>query len=180
MQTKTPSGFSNSTLSDVSATDKQAIVRCGSSWFSLPADSVREITIAPELVAVPQCHPSLAGLCHLRSEFIPVIALDALLDLEGGERLGEQAKLMVIQGQSVWALRIAEAASIESLETLVSPETRTDDGNPSPVMGTAMFRSHIVRVLDPNAILRLAQKALEDNWHRQHQPLRPAVQGASR
>jgi chemotaxis signal transduction protein len=153
-------------LAETGTSDKHCVVRVQGSWFSLPAESVREIGIAPELVAVPQCHRALAGLCHLRSDFIPVIALDALIDVQRDAGTAQPAKLMVIRGRSVWALRIDEAAAIESLETLVAPESRMEDGQPTPVIGTAMFRSHIVRVLDPNTIFELAQSALEDQWRR--------------
>lgn len=158
-------------LSDLSASDKHCVFRSGVSWFSLPAVSVREITIAPDLVRVPQCHPSLLGLCHLRSEFIPVISLTSLLDVDGSQSPA-QNKLMVINGNCVWSLLIAEAASLESLETIVAPEARMDDVMQSPVMGTAMYRDKIVRVLDPVSIFRLAQQALEGVWNGA-QPLHP-------
>lgn len=153
--------------------DKHCVFRCGKSWFSIAADVVREITIAPTLVPVPQCHPALTGLCHLRSEFVPVLALDALLDVEAFD-IVDHNKLMVIEGRSVWAMRIAEAAAIESLETLVAPEARLDDGLQTPVIGTAMFRDSIARVLDPNGLVRLAQKALEDHWHRAPHSIHPS------
>jgi chemotaxis signal transduction protein len=165
-----PTSVSRAAPCGVAASDKHCIVRIGTSWFSIPADAVREITIAGELVAVPHCHRVLAGLCHLRSEFVPVIALDALLDVDGLRDARESGKLVVIGGRNVWALGIAEAAAIESLETLVAPETRIDDGNSSPVLGTAMFRNQIVRVLDPNTVFRLAQQALENQWRRAPQP----------
>lgn len=162
MQSTSP----NPTLSDVSASDKHCVVRSGQSWFSLPAVAVREITSAPAMVAVPKCHPALVGLCHLRSEFIPVIEVNALLDVDGVDNSGPHPKLLVINGRSVWALLIAEAAAIESLETLVAPESRMDDGSQTPVLGTAMFREQIVRVLDPNGVFQFAQQVLEDQWNR--------------
>lgn len=145
--------------------DKHCVFRCGQSWFSVPAIAVREISIAPSLVRVPDCHHALAGLCHLRSEFVPVIALDALLDVDQPEPKSHD-RLLVINGTSVWSLLIAEAAALESLETIVSPEVRVDETNLSAVMGTAMFRENIVRVLNPNSLFRLAQHALEDAWGR--------------
>lgn len=145
-------------------TGKQFVFRTGELWFSVPAVAVREITIAPGLVKVPGCPPSLAGLCHLRSEFIPVVGLEHLLDIDGIEPTEPHDKLIVLSGRVSWAVRVAEAAALESLETLISPESRVEDGAASPVMGTAMFRDQIVRVLDPNAILRLAQKSLEQSW----------------
>lgn len=151
-------------MSDLSASDKHCVFRSGPSWFSVPAISVREIAIAPAMVQVPNCHSALAGLCHLRSEFIPVILLNALLDITTARVPQLHDKLMVLHGQGVWALLIAEAAALESLETLVTPEARGDDTNQSAIMGTSMFRSQIVRVLDPTRVYRLAQHAMEGFW----------------
>jgi chemotaxis signal transduction protein len=154
---------------DLSASDKHCVFRSGASWYSLPAISVREITIAPPMVGVPLSHRALAGLCHLRSEFIPVLALSTLLEIEDQRTAQSNNKLMVMSGtSSSWALLIAEAAALESLETIMSPESRLDDSYQSPVMGTAMYQDQIVRVLDPNRLFRLAQQTLDTTWSRQH------------
>ncbi len=176
--TETHSRLATPALSQLSPSDKHCVFRCGRSWFSVPAISVREISIAPQLVRVPDCHPSLAGLCHLRSEFVPVISLGALLDIDEttfdpADLSHGQDRLLVINSTSVWSLLIAEAAALESLETVVTPEVRMEDANLGAVMGTAMFRDKIVRVLNPNSLYRLAQLALEDLWGRDPEGLAP-------
>ena len=165
---ETSNHSSTAMLSDLSASDKHCVFRSGTCWYSLPAVSVREITIAPQFVAVPHSHSSLAGLCHLRSEFVPVISLSSLLEIEDRQVSQPNNKLMVLNGASVWALLIAEAAALESLETILAPESRMDDSHQSPVMGTAMFNDQILRVLDPNRLFRLAQQTLETTWNRLH------------
>lgn len=159
---------STAMLSDLSASDKHCVFRSGTCWYSVPAVSVREITIAPQLVPAPQSHPSLAGLCHLRSEFVPVISLSSLIEVDDQKVSQPNNKLMVLNGTSIWALLIAEAAALESLETILAPESRMDDSHQSPVMGTAMFNDQILRVLDPNRLFRLAQQTLETSWNRSH------------
>lgn len=163
MQTLTPT---RATIDRPNNTDagKQFVFRTGSLWFSVPAIAVREVTIAPQWVRVPGCHSSLQGLCHLRSEFIPVIALQQLLNLDGITGNERQDKLIIFGGRISWAIPVVEAAALESLETLITPELRQEDGNPNLIMGTAIFRDQIVRVLDANAVLRLAQKSLEESW----------------
>ena len=160
------------TMHDLSGSDKHCIFRCDGSWFSLPAISVSEITIAPDLVKVPNCDQSLAGLCHLRSEFIPVLSLTRLMSVDSGQTTETHGKLMVINGSSIWAMLIAEAAALESLETLVTPGLRLDDMNPTPVTGTAMYRDQIVRVLDPITLFRMAQQSLEGLWRGAQTPIR--------
>ena len=180
--TETPSTIATATLSDLSSSDKHCVFRCGTSWFSVPAVSVREISIAPGLVRVPDCHQSLAGLCHLRSEFVPVLSLGTLLGVDDTDISHSHDRLLLMGGSSQWALLIAEAAALESLETIVTPEARMDDTKLTAVMGTAMYRDQIVRVLNPNSLYRLAQQALEDLWRRPQQPTHPTrpEQGSQR
>ncbi|QEG41047.1 chemotaxis protein CheW [Roseimaritima ulvae] len=150
---------------DAPAVVKYCLFRSGDSWFAIPAIAVHEIAACPALVPVPHSGPALAGMCHLRSEFNPVIALNPLLRSDEASGVRGDNQLLVIQSSSVWSLLIAEAAGIVSLETLVTPESRGDDRIQTPVIGTSMFRDHIVHVLDPGGILRLAQQTLESLWN---------------
>lgn len=152
------------TMSGGSTSDKHCVFRCGQSLFSMPATSVREIIMMPSLVAVPNAHSSLAGLCHLQSEFMPVISLTALLNGSASDDPQSQYKLIVIQDANSWALRITEAIGLVPLETHVTSECRTDDAEHLAVMGTAMFQDQIVRVLDSTALYRCVRTALEDLW----------------
>lgn len=163
--TPTAEPQTKASLSDIPASNKHCVFRCGDSWFSVPAVSVREIVIAPELVRVPNCHRALAGLGHLRSEFVPVIDLGALLDIDQCQDLSEHDCLLVLDGSSVWSLLIAESAALESIETIVSQEARTDNAS-NVNIGTAMYRDRIVRVLNPSGLLAIAQQAFEQHWNR--------------
>ena len=163
-------------MSEVSASDKHCVFRSGSSWFSVPAVTVREVVILSALVRVPSCDSSLVGICHLRSEFVPVILVNRLLDVGLEQPLEPQNKLIVIRGTGgngvgAWGIRITETAALESLETLGSPENRTDDEVLTPVMGTAMFRDQIVRVLDPTSLYRQMRRVLEEHWSQTPQRL---------
>ncbi len=144
--------------------DKHFLFRCGQAWFSVPAIAVREVTITPEVVSVPGCHPAIEGLCRQQSEFIPVISLAALLDLETTDTMHDHNQLMTLCGNNVWAIRIAEALALESLETLSSPEIRQDDSASSPIIGTAVQGDQIVRVLNPERLYQLTNQALEIQW----------------
>ncbi|TWT83799.1 CheW-like domain protein [Planctomycetes bacterium CA13] len=163
-------------MNDAPASDKHCVFRSGASWFSVPAVSVREIALLPNLVQVPACHSSLAGICHLRSEFVPVISINALLGFEKTSASQPNNKLIVIHGvgsqtAGCWAIQIAEAASLESLEALGTAESRADDTSQSPVMGTAMFREEIVRILDSVTLYRQVRRVLEELWNATKQPL---------
>ena len=120
--------------------------------------------MAPELVAVPDCHEALAGLCHLRSDFIPVVTLQSLLDAAATTTNDNSACLLVFDNVCPWSLLISGSAVLESIETIVSQESRSDHDH-SVIIGTAMFRDRIVRVLNPNALLAKAQQAFEGHWN---------------
>ena len=145
-------------------TEKQFLFRCEQSWFSVPAVAVREVTVSPEFVSVPGCHEAVEGLCRQQSEFIPVISLVALLDLECSRERQENNQLLTLSAGAVWAIRIAEAAALEALETIPSQEPRAIDADPSPVVGTSVFDEHVVRVLSPDRLYQQAQRALQDQW----------------
>ncbi len=152
-------------LRDGPTLDKHCVFGCGDAWFSLPAVSVRQIVMAPELVRVPACHPALAGLGRLRGEFLPVVSLEALLKLEPSNDVAGSGCLLVLEGNCSWSLLISESIALETLETIVSQEALVESAN-NVVIGTAMFRGRIVRSLNANALLQTAQRTLEQFWNR--------------
>jgi hypothetical protein len=116
---------------------------------------------------------------------VPVVFLNDLLELQQVASAHPQAastdahqQLLVLQAPSPWALLIAEAVALESLETLLTPEGSWEEMNQSPVMGTAMYRNQIVQVLDPNRLAQFAQQVFDDLWCA-HAPARPSSQQAA-
>ena len=159
-----PTDTQSSTI-ELAQADKHFLFRCEQSWFSVPATSVREVTVAPDFVTVPGCHHAVEGLCRQQSEFIPVISLAALLDLDSSHERQENNQLLTLLAGSVWAIRIAEAVGLEHLETIPSQELRTSDCGPSCVIGTSAFDEHVIRVLNPERLYQQAQRALEGQWN---------------
>lgn len=152
------------------AADKHCVFRCGGSWFSMPATAVREVAMAPDLVRVPGSHTVLAGLCHLRNEFVPILLLGGLLGESGGHRTAAQ-KLLVISGSSGdWGLLIDEIVALESVETSLNPELRLQDGRYAAVMGTATYQNQVIRVLDAHSLYRRAEEALQICWSKLSDP----------
>ena len=164
MSASTTQLTSTSSSVDQIAADRHCVFRCQQSWFALPATAVREVTYAPELSVVPGSHASLAGLCHLRSEFIPVMQIDALLD-ETVIGKGENQKLLVLTSNTgPWAILVSEVSALVALETLTNSDVNLDDPGSGVVLGTAMFRDHVVRVLDAHRLLQWSQSQLEQHW----------------
>ncbi len=146
---------------------KHCIFQYGDSHFAILATAVREITHAPPLVRVPRCPSSLAGLCHIRSEFVPVIQLGPLLG-EGEFQATQSAQLLLLSSAlGAWALMIDRAISIETIETHVDT-VAAGDGQRSAVLGTATYEAEIVRVLDPQALLQLVHQSGHRQWDSGH------------
>lgn len=169
-QKQTLASRTNALLSNLPSSNKHCVFRCGDSWFSLPAIAVRQIVVVPDLVKIPNCHQALAGLGRVRGEFVPVIALGTLLEIEQSSESPARACLLVLEGNCIWSLLISESIALESMETIVSQNARTEDAN-NAVIGTAMFHDRIVRVLNPNGLLATAQCAFDQYWNRADDPI---------
>lgn len=153
------------------AVDKHCVFRVGSCWFSLLATAVREVTMAPDVVRVPGSHAALAGLCHARNEFIPVVRLAPLLG-DAADQPAPAGKMLVLSGSAGnWALLVDEVIALESLETLMNPDARPGDLGSTTVLGTATCRDRVVRVLDPTSLYRRADELLRSCWMSLIQPL---------
>lgn len=144
--------------------DKHCVFQCGDAMFSLPATTVREVTMMPTVVPVPLSHPSLAGIGNVRSEFLPVIDLEPLV--------GDQARLTAPSGQLLvidsalgcWAIAIDQVVAIDGIETHVDAGTRNEN-TISVLMGTATYDGKVISVLDVNGLQRIAQQTLENQWN---------------
>ncbi len=163
--TSTLTHRSHAALSDIPASDKHCVFRCGEAWFSVPAIAVRQIVVTPDIVKVPHCHRALVGLGRLRGEFVPIVALGRLLDIDQSSQLPTGDCLLVLEGKCIWSLLISESIALESLETIVSQEAKTESTN-NVVIGTAMFQDRIVRVLNPSGLLARAQCTFDQYWNR--------------
>ena len=113
---------------------KYCIFQCGESQYALSATALREITHASALVRVPHCPQSLAGICHIRSEFVPVVFLNPLLG-DRDAKPSEPTQLLVLSSSlGAWALMIDRVIAIDSLETHVDAGYR-NEGQLSAVWG---------------------------------------------
>ncbi len=144
--------------------NKHCVFQLGDSQFALIATAVREITYAPPLVRVPQCPPSLAGICHVRSEFVPAVLLGPLLGNEAPTSQEPEQLLVLSSPRGSWALMIDRVIAIDSIQTHVDAGNRSDS-QLSAVLGTATYRSVVTRVLDPGVLHRMIQQSRPPQWN---------------
>lgn len=147
---------------DLHSHEKYCVVCQGTSWFAIPAMSVREICARPPMTPIPGAQRVLAGICHVRNEFLPVLRLCCLVAADESSDTNEQLVLVMTGHNGPWALAVDKVAGLESLEASIDTDVRLDDGGSSVVIGSATYRDHVVRVLDPKGAYRFAERVLED------------------
>ncbi len=81
--------------------------------FAVEAGRVAEVARCPVLTRLPHAPASLAGVAALRGRVLPVIALGALLDVEGATA-GE--RLIVLDGGAPLGLAVDEVIGLETGE----------------------------------------------------------------
>ncbi len=135
------------------------VFRCGTTLFALPAVSIREVLQRPAIVPVPGTPSMFAGLCHIRSEFIPVIKLDPILSRK--KRCTNEILLILEDEGGYWAVLVDQVSSLRVLEISDAPETENEEDEWSAtVIGWATEGNYVIQVLDPQRIGRLARKEL--------------------
>lgn len=138
------------------------VFRHRTSWLAFPAHSVREVLVRPEMVVVPGTPESFIGLCHLRSEFIPVLNLSCALS--GSSESDGSIMLVLDDADGPWAVLVDQVRSLQALEMSDAPE-----GDPAqaetPVIGWATFNDEVIQVLDSSRIRHGAEHALAVMWN---------------
>lgn len=141
------------------------VFRRGSTWFAFPAESIREVCERPGLVHVPGCSRVLAGLCHVRSEFTPVIRLDHLLS-EAVEALEDEQQMLVLHdGDGAWGVLADEVRALVNLEPSAGEEVTDSACWTACITGWAAWQGESVRVLHAGNLRDLIEKDLTQNWN---------------
>lgn len=133
------------------------LFRKGELWLGVRAAVVREVLPVPPIVPLPRTHRILAGLCHLRSEFVPILNLNLLLP---DEQIGNEQFLILIEdSEGDWGLLVDEVHSLVPLEPSHAPEDE-QNGWDSTVIGWATLDQNVVRILDTQRFRELASREL--------------------
>jgi len=128
------------------------IARAGGETFAIPLDIVQRV------LAIPPNDVQLVGdreVCVVRGKHVPLIRLDAVLELEGGMAENELQLVLVEQGGQIYALCCEHLVGkreivIKSLGKLLA--------NVPCVAGATLLGDRVALILDVPAII---QRALE-------------------
>jgi len=148
---------------DLSSAEKFCVFQRASATFGLLASVVREVAMRPTVTFVPDADPLLAGICHIRNEFLPVLRLSEFAAHKKSD-IGEQQIIVISAPHGPWALQVDRVIGLLPLEVSLCSDVGASHGWSAAVMGSATHRNQIVQVLDANALLRLADDVLSRYW----------------
>lgn len=147
---------------DVQACEKYCVFELGRRAYALLATSVREVGICPSITIVPGAAEVLAGLGHIRNEFVPI--LDFGTSGARTRRPGRENQVVVISGDhAAWAILVDRVMGLEPLEVSLRSDEGQSLGIGAAVMGTATVESRVVQVLDERALYRHVASLLNES-----------------
>lgn len=140
------------------------VFRRGTMWFAFPAETVREVMERPGLVSVPGNTDVLAGLCHVRSEFTPVVRLNRLLTEDSTRLPDEQQMLVMNHSDGAWGVLADEVRALVHLEPSAGEDVTDQESWTAVITGWAAWNSESVRVLHAGNLRDLIETQLGRSW----------------
>jgi len=147
-------GLHSSSSSLLAENISYCIFRTGLTWQAFPAADVREVMPRPQLVCVPHSPLAFAGLCHVRSEFVPVVNLKRMLN--ESDMQDEQVLLILEDTDGPWGVLVDEVIALQRLEVSDAPESFEEDHS-SLVVGWGIHDDAVIQILDHRRLRRLAE-----------------------
>jgi len=143
--------------------EKYCVFERAATLYAVLAMSVREVGLRPSFAAVPESSGILAGLTHLRNEFLPLVR-DLTTAPGAAERGPHESQVVVILGdQGPWGLLVDRVVGLSPLDVSLCNES-LGRGWAKAVMGSATLDHRIVRVLDERALYRSIADELNRHW----------------
>lgn len=95
------------------------LFHCGGTPLAIRLDSVAEVLEVDRIVRLPLAPPEILGLCILRREVIPVVALRGPKS-EVSPRLSSSALVLILRGdRGAWALKIDPTGTVVATEDVI-------------------------------------------------------------
>lgn len=144
---------------------KYCVFESNENWFSLPSMNIRGVIPRPAITPLPQSDPVVVGVSHVQNEFLPVISLRSLMEIQYEARDSSEQHLMIMTAnQTSWGLLIDRAVGLSTLEVSVSTLADPEDTWSKVVIGSASYTNQVLQVLDPEAIYLYAVGLLGRYW----------------
>lgn len=134
-------------------------------WFAVPAMVVRTIVPCPDLSPVPFSDPILVGVSQIQNEFIPIVSLRALTQIQYESAPSHEQQVMVFNGPAgPWGLLVDRAVALATLEMSIASYSGDQDRWARAVLGSASYQQHVLQVLDPDAVFEYAHQLIDGFW----------------
>ena len=127
---------------------RHVVFRLQKDRYALPLASVREVVVTPaSLTRVPRAPRAVKGVMNLRGRVVPVIDLQALLELEPAHTQKAMKIVLMELGRRELGLLITEVDGIESIEKVGAAAKSSPT-----VRGLARLGALAITVLDPDGL----------------------------
>lgn len=132
------------------------LFRVGTFWLALPVEVIRKVMPRPGLVTVPGTSEVIVGICHVQGQFLPVLTLASLFSKTAG--CDEPHLLLIDDLNGPWGVLADEVSTLATLELSNVPDSETEGGWETVVMGWATHDRKVVRILDHVRLRELAEQ----------------------
>jgi purine-binding chemotaxis protein CheW len=127
---------------------RHVVFRLQRDRYALPLAAVREVVVTPSgLTRVPRSPKALKGVMNLRGRVVPVIDLQALLQLEATQTQKATKIVLMELGRRELGLLITDVDGIESIEKVGAAARSAPT-----VRGLARLGALAITVLDPDGL----------------------------
>jgi chemotaxis signal transduction protein len=144
--------------------EKYCVFERGGTLYAILATSVREISLRPRYAQIPDSHPMLLGLAHLRNEFLPLVRDEEPTGLGNGRESSESQVVVVTSENGPWGLLVDRVVGLVPLEMSLCTDVLGSRGWAASVMGSATLDHRIVRVLDERSLYRKITEEFNRYW----------------
>ena len=142
--------------------DKYCVFHSGGQGYALPALAIRYVTPTPPVFVAPLTDRMMAGVCHLRNEFLSVVHLNGVARVQDTQP--EPRQLVAIASvHGNWGLLVDEVEALAAVEHTTSAESDRR-GFAATIIGSATHNGQFLRVLDPNRLYKLVEDRLRAAW----------------
>ncbi|MCA9152083.1 MAG: chemotaxis protein CheW [Planctomycetales bacterium] len=144
--------------------EKYCVFEHGGSTFAILANAIREVGLRPAHARVPDAPPMLAGVVHLRNEFLPLLRDPEAFEpeLPCGPR---ESQVVIVNGENgPWGLLVDRVIGLLPLDVSLSSGATGNRGLAAAVMGSATLEHRIIRVLDERSLHRSISEQLNRYW----------------
>ncbi|MEM7784670.1 MAG: chemotaxis protein CheW [Planctomycetota bacterium] len=149
--------------------ERYCVFRSDDRWYGMNALAVRSVTPRPAITPTPHSDPTIVGLCHLQNEFLPVLSMRSLTQIQYDTCPETEPQLLVLLGpEGAWGLLIDQIETLTELETSISNFSNTEDKWNKVALGSASWKNEVLEILDPSALYEYARSLTGSFWQNSH------------